>query len=60
MSDRTEEEDDDPVCVCGTHRSEHALCGCPEGFQTAASWAKEKADIEEMDDWEFERRYGRG
>lgn len=20
--------DDDPVCVCGTYRSEHALCGC--------------------------------
>lgn len=21
-------EDDDPVCVCGTHKSEHTLCGC--------------------------------
>lgn len=23
-----DETDDDPRCVCGTHRSEHALCGC--------------------------------
>lgn len=23
-------EDDDPVCVCGVYRSEHALCGCGE------------------------------
>jgi hypothetical protein len=22
--------DPDPVCVCGTHKSEHALCGCGE------------------------------
>lgn len=25
--------DDDPRCVCGTARSEHALCGCPDGFE---------------------------
>ena len=27
--------DDDPVCWCGTHRSEHLLCGCPDGFEAA-------------------------
>lgn len=30
-------EDDDPQCVCGVHRSEHALCGCPDGFERRAS-----------------------
>ena len=27
----------DPVCVCGAHRSEHALCGCgePEYLETS-------------------------
>lgn len=24
------EADDDPQCVCGVYRSEHALCGCGE------------------------------
>lgn len=28
--------DPDPRCVCGTARSEHALCGCPDGFQRAS------------------------
>jgi len=37
--------DDDPVCVCGTHRSEHALCGCPEGFQTPEDWRRERDAI---------------
>lgn len=50
--------DNDPRCVCGTYRSEHQLCGCPEGFQTAASWAAELETIEEMDDWTFEQCYG--
>lgn len=27
--------DPDPRCVCGTHLSEHALCGCPDGFERA-------------------------
>ncbi|MDQ3693180.1 MAG: hypothetical protein M3464_06095 [Chloroflexota bacterium] len=26
-------DDDDPICVCGVHRSEHILCGCPDGFE---------------------------
>lgn len=30
-------EEDDPVCVCGVHRSEHALCGCPDGFERRPS-----------------------
>ncbi len=25
-----EEEEEDPICVCGVYRSEHALCGCGE------------------------------
>lgn len=25
-----DDEDDDPQCVCGVYRSEHALCGCGE------------------------------
>lgn len=56
----TEEEynDVDPVCVCGTARSEHALCGCPEGFQSPEAWAHVKAFIESLDEWEFERIYG--
>lgn len=41
-----EPEDDDPTCVCGTARSEHQLLGCPEGFQTPASWHAEVAGIE--------------
>jgi len=27
------DDDIDPLCICGTARSEHQLCGCPEGFQ---------------------------
>lgn len=53
-----EPEDDDPLCVCGVARSEHALCGCPEGFQTAESWEAERRMIREMDDHTFERVYG--
>lgn len=49
---------DDPVCVCGVAHSEHALCGCAEGFQTADDWAQERAFIESLDDWEYERIYG--
>ena len=30
-------EGEDPVCTCGVHRSEHALCGCPDGFLRRAS-----------------------
>lgn len=51
-------EDDDPYCVCGTARSEHHLLGCREGFQTADQWAAEKAFIESLSDWEYERMYG--
>lgn len=52
MTDReddepTEGEDDDPRCVCGTYKSEHALCGCSDGFQTPESWAKEVEAIVE-------------
>lgn len=42
-----EDYDDDPRCVCGVYRSEHALLGCPEGFQTAASWKVERDQIRE-------------
>ena len=54
------EPDDDPVCVCGVSRSEHALCGCPEGFQSPVSWEAEKRFIAGLDEWEFERIYGDG
>ena len=49
--------EDDPRCVCGVYRSEHALCGCP-GFQTADDWKTERAFIESLSDWEYERIYG--
>lgn len=39
------EEDDDPRCVCGVYRSEHAMMGCPEGFQTAKQWDDERSAI---------------
>ena len=26
-------KDSDPICVCGVARSEHQLCGCPDGFE---------------------------
>jgi hypothetical protein len=40
-----EDHDDDPRCVCGVYRSEHALMGCPEGFQTPNQWASEREAI---------------
>jgi len=40
-----EPEDDDPQCVCGVYRSEHAMMGCQEGFQTAEQWRSEKQVI---------------
>ncbi len=43
--DRDDEVDDDPVCVCGVYLSEHALCGCPEGFQTPDQWREERERI---------------
>jgi hypothetical protein len=49
------ETNDDPVCVCGVPRSEHALCGCDEGFQSPDSWTQERALIASLDDWEYER-----
>jgi len=57
---RDVEPDDDPRCVCGVYRSEHAAMGCPEGFQTPDSWEQEKAFIAELDDDMFERIYGGG
>lgn len=50
--------DDDPKCARGVHRSEHALCGCPDGFQSPASWAAESKTIAGMSDAEFESWYG--
>lgn len=54
----TDEYDDDPLCVCGVSRSEHFMCGCSEGFQTADSWETEKSFIATLDDDMFERIYG--
>ena len=51
-------EEIDDVCVCGVYRSEHALCGCPEGFTTAKAWEREKAGIREMDAETEEAVYG--
>lgn len=53
-------DDDDPVCVCGTHRSEHALCGCPEGFQLPQDWAAERAFIARLGEDEYESIYHPG
>lgn len=53
-----EDADDDPQCVCGAYRSEHALCGCKDGFQTAEEWASEREFIRSLDDDEYERIYG--
>lgn len=53
-----ESEDPDPQCVCGTYRSEHALLGCREGFQTPAAWAVEHAIIVAMSPEDYERYYG--
>lgn len=53
-----QERDDDPVCVCGVARSEHAGLGCPEGFQRPQDWDVERAFIASLDDWEYERIYG--
>ena len=55
--DDTPEEEDDAQCVCGVYRSEHAMMGCPEGFQTPAQWEKEKRAI--WDALEAEDRDGR-
>lgn len=52
-----ETEDDDPRCVCGVYRSEHSLCGCPEGFQSLSSWKEEKAFIISLDSDEYDRIY---
>lgn len=43
-----EVEDDDPRCVCGVYRSEHAAMGCPEGFQTPEQWEAERSLIRNM------------
>lgn len=56
--DERDEQDADPVCVCGVARSEHALCGCSDGFQSAQSWQAERRFIESLDDWEFDHLYG--
>ena len=53
-------EDDDPQCVCGVYRSEHALLGCPEGFQTAREWNRERDFIQSLDDDEYEAIYHPG
>lgn len=50
-------EDDDPVCVCGVHRSEHKLCGCGEGFQRKLEWEKERRFIQSLSDEEYDRIY---
>lgn len=42
-----EEEDDDPVCVCGVYQSEHALCGCPDGFQRASTYKGYEPDVDD-------------
>lgn len=39
------EREEDPLCICGTARSEHALCGCPDGFITPKAWARQRAII---------------
>lgn len=49
--------DDDPQCVCGVYRSEHAMMGCSEGFQTAKAWESEKEFISSLNDDEFDRIY---
>lgn len=41
--------DDDPICVCGTHLSEHALCGC-ERFQTPKDYEASKRAYSNMSD----------
>lgn len=51
------EENEDPVCVCGVHRSEHKLCGCGEGFQTPREWEREKQFIQALDEDDYDRIY---
>ena len=51
-------EDDDPICVCGVYRSEHAGMGCGN-FQTAEQWAAEKEFIMSLDDDQYHGIYGR-
>lgn len=53
----SQDYDDDPRCVCGVYRSEHSLCGCPEGFQTPKQWESEKEFISTLDDDQFEQIY---
>lgn len=45
--DNEEEPDDDPICVCGTHLSEHQLCGC-ERFQTPKAYEASKNAYEKL------------
>ena len=40
------QEDDDPRCVCGVYRSEHAMMGCADGFQTPAEWEATKRQMQ--------------
>lgn len=53
-----DQTDDDPQCDCGVYRSEHALCGCPEGFQSKGSWAVERDFIRDLDDDAYDAIYG--
>ena len=52
------DDDDDPYCHCGTARSEHQLCGCPEGFQRPGAWAVEKEWIQHMPEETYRAIYG--
>jgi hypothetical protein len=47
LAPEEEEVDDDPQCVCGTYRSEHAMMGCGN-FQTAQQWDRERQRIHEF------------
>lgn len=49
-------DDDDPQCVCGVYRSEHAMLayGC-SGFTTKGQWESEKSWIQSMDEDTYER-----
>lgn len=50
--DTDDDIDDDPTCICGVHRSEHQLCGCPDGFITPEAWEKEKAHMATKARWD--------
>ena len=45
--------DDDPRCVCGVYRSEHALCGCGE-WQNASTYTPTSAWYP-YEEWEENR-----